>query len=347
MNVIRRYPTIKPPWRRTGELGVAMKSVSRATWRHGEHLDSAVNFVIVLVMILLDVCLPLRFQFVHHGITRSTHLTTLLTLLTPYSIDPPIHLMVQIQPSALVSAHEPLEFLLFNSLLPIRPSWYHSIDTHHNAPHPAHTVLDRSSLLTPYSIDPPIHLMIQIHAWQSNALLTSWVVVMLLLNTIILAGESLDLLLLNSSLPIRPSRYHSLDTHHNTPLPPHTVLDQSSHPSHGHSASHPARPDHSPGHNSAADKWARHEAQHEHLAGQSPIQCTAYFVGGGNAAAVYNNHGWCGVLLELLVFSFTNLQTTAMSPLLNSSFSYSITEYAMLGRRMETSSALIRIMVMN
>ena len=77
------------------------------------------------------------------------------------------------------------------------------------------------------------------------------------------------------------------------------------------------------------------------------IQCTAYFLGDGNAAAVLNIHGWCGILVLLQLLSI-NLQTTAMSPLLNSSFSYSTTQYyATLGRRMETSSDLIRIMVMN
>ena len=201
-----------------------MKSVSRATWRAGEHLDSAVDFAIVLVMLLLDVCLPLCFQS---------------------------------------------DLLLLNWLLPIRPSWYHSLE-----------LLLLNSLL-------PIRLS---------------------------SYHSLDLLLLNSLLPIRPSWYHSLDTNHDAPLPPHTFLVQSSHQSHGPNT-------------------------------RVGIQFTAYFLDGGNASAVYNNHGWCGVLLELLVFSFTNLQTTAMSPLLNSSFSYSITEYAMLGRRMETSSALIRIMM--
>ena len=129
LNECDRYPTMKPLWRRTGEYGVAMTLVSRAIWRAGGHLDSAVDFAIVFVMLLLDVCLSLRFQFVHHDITRSTHITSLLSLLTLYSIDPPIHLMVQIQPSALGFAHEPLDFLLFNSLLPIRLSWYHFLSS--------------------------------------------------------------------------------------------------------------------------------------------------------------------------------------------------------------------------
>ena len=89
LNECDRHPTMKPLWRRTVEYGVAMKSVSRATWRDGAHLDSAVD------------------------------------LRDRVGNDPAGRLLA--------------------AALSIRPSWYHSLDTNHNAPLPAHTVLDRSS----------------------------------------------------------------------------------------------------------------------------------------------------------------------------------------------------------
>ena len=43
LNECDRYPTMKTLWRRTGEYGIAMTLVSRATWRDGGHLNSAVD----------------------------------------------------------------------------------------------------------------------------------------------------------------------------------------------------------------------------------------------------------------------------------------------------------------
>ena len=96
------HPTMKPLWRRTVEYGVAMKSVSRATWRDGAHLDSAVDLRDRVgndpAGRLLATALSIRPSWYHSLDTNHNA-----------PLPPPIHPMVQIYPSELGSAHEPLD----------------------------------------------------------------------------------------------------------------------------------------------------------------------------------------------------------------------------------------------
>jgi hypothetical protein len=83
----------------------------------GWHINGAVHQPVLLLLLSLDVRLPLGFQFIHHGITCLAHITTLLLVLTPHSIHPPIHLSVQINPSTRRTAHKSLNLLLLDPLL--------------------------------------------------------------------------------------------------------------------------------------------------------------------------------------------------------------------------------------
>jgi hypothetical protein len=108
-------------WGRTGKWTItAVNSIAGnlGKWNTtGGHINGAIHQPVLLLLLSLDACSPLGFQFVHHGITLSAHITTLLLVLTPRSIDPPIHLSVQIHPSTRCPADKSLNLLLLDPLL--------------------------------------------------------------------------------------------------------------------------------------------------------------------------------------------------------------------------------------
>jgi hypothetical protein len=108
-------------WGRTGKRTItAVNSLAGnlGKWNiTGWHINGAIHQPVLLFLLSLDIYSPLGLQIVHYGITCLAHITTLLLVLTPHSIHPPIHLSVQINPSTRGTAHKSLNLLLLDPLL--------------------------------------------------------------------------------------------------------------------------------------------------------------------------------------------------------------------------------------